>query len=104
MLKNVFLWQQIQDYFIPQVQALPHALYIPLGQSVIDVLLHLSSLGYLKEQQILQGFPHPSGANAERIQYFLGLKTKSALSRVTDPVKLDQAKAKLLQQMQDLAL
>lgn len=69
---------------------------------MIDVLIHLSSLGYLKEQQILQGFPHPSGANAERIQYFLGLKPRADLSRVTDPVKIDQAKSQLMQQMQDL--
>lgn len=102
MLKNAFLYQHIEHYFLPQIQALPRALYIPLGQSVIDVLLHLSNLGYLKAEQILQGFPHPSGANAERIQYFLGLKQRADLSRVTDPVKIDQAKNQLMQQMQDL--
>jgi hypothetical protein len=102
MLKNAFLLQQIERYFVPQIQALPQALYIPLGQSVIDVLLYLSKLGYLKEQQILQGFPHPSGANSERIQYFLGQKAKADLSRVTDPIKIDQAKANLMQQMQHL--
>ena len=102
MLKNAFLLQQIERYFVPQIQALPQALYIPLGQSVIDVLLYLSKLGYLKEQQILQGFPHPSGANSERIQYFLGQKAKADLSRVTDPIKIDQAKANLIQQMQHL--
>lgn len=102
MLKNGFLYQQIQHYFLPKIQLLPNSLYIPLGQSVIDVLIHLSSLGYLKEQQILQGFPHPSGANAERIQYFLELKPRADLSRVTDPVKIDQAKSQLMQQMQDL--
>lgn len=102
MLKNAFLYQQIEQYFLPQIQALPHALYIPLGQSVIDVLMHLCSLGYLKSEQILQGFPHPSGANAERIQYFLGLKQRANLSRVTDPLKIDQAKNQLLKQMQNL--
>ena len=102
MRKNAFLWAQIEEYFVPQIQALPNSLYIPLGQSVIDVLMHPCNLGYLKEQQILQGFPHPSGANAERIQYFLGQKAKAELSRVTDPIKIDQAKTKLMHHMQDL--
>ena len=102
MLKNAFLYDQIQQHFLPQIEILADALYIPLGQSVIDVLNHLSNLGYLKPEQILQGFPHPSGANAERIQYFLAQKQQQDLSRATDPIKIDQAKAKLIQQMQHI--
>ena len=34
--------------------------------------------------------PHPSGANAERIAYFLGRKSREALCAKTDPAKLDQ--------------
>ena len=62
MLRNAFLRQHVEHYFIPQIQNLPDALYIPLGQSVIEVLHYLSSLGYLSQNQILDGFPHPSGA------------------------------------------
>ena len=102
MLKNAFLYDQIQQHFLPHIEILADALYIPLGQSVIDVLNHLSNLGYLKPEQILQGFPHPSGANAERILYFLDQKQRSDLSHATDPSKIDQAKVKLMQQIQHI--
>lgn len=104
MLKSPFLVQYIHDYFVPEVQALPDALYIPLGQSVIEALHYISSLGYLKESQILTGFPHPSGANAERIQYFLGLKAKESLSSKTNATKIDQAKAQLIDQLNNIQL
>lgn len=104
ILKNDFLYQQLEQYFLPQLKVLPNAVYIPLGQSVAHVLSHLANLGYLKKQQILQGFPHPSGANSERIQYFLGKKAQAELSRATDPIKIEQVKAKLIQQMQQLQI
>ncbi|WP_228200231.1 hypothetical protein [Acinetobacter tianfuensis] len=96
MLKNTFLNQHIQQYFIPETAQFQNAVYIPLGKSVIDVLYHLSSLGYLKESQILDGFPHPSGANAERIKYFLGEKSANQLSAKTNAQMIDQAKNRLL--------
>ena len=102
MLKNAFLKQHINDYFIPEIQVLPNALYIPMGKSVIEVLNYISSLGYLKPSQILTGFPHPSGANAERIQYFLGLKTKESLSSKTNADKIDQAKTQLIEQLKTI--
>lgn len=104
MLKNTFLKQHIEHYFIPQLQNLPDVLYIPLGKSVIEVLHYLASLGYLNRTQMLDGFPHPSGANAERIQYFLNLKTKAQLSSKTNPEKIDQAKQQLIEKLERLEL
>jgi hypothetical protein len=46
--------------------------------------------------------PHPSGANAERIAYFLGNKDRKALSEKTDPLKLDRAKTELLSRIHRL--
>ena len=43
---------------------------IPLGRAVEDVLLKLSKDGLLDENIILKGFPHPSGANVNRIAQF----------------------------------
>jgi hypothetical protein len=43
--------------------------------------------------------PHPSGANAERIAYFLGRKAKGDLSAKTSPGKLDEAKAQLIKRV-----
>jgi hypothetical protein len=104
MLKHPFLLQHIHDYFIPEVQALPNALFIPMGKSVVEVLNYISSLGYLQQSQILTGFPHPSGANAERIQYFLGLKAKESLSSKTNADKIDQAKQELIHQLKYIQL
>jgi hypothetical protein len=73
-----------------------NVLYIPLGQGVADILLSLSQNGKIREEMILAGMPHPSGANAERISYFLGRKDRDKLSTKTNPDKIDNAKAELL--------
>lgn len=104
MLKNDFLNQHIKTYFLPEIAQLPNAIYIPFGSSVIEVLYALSSLGYLREEQILDGFPHPSGANAERIKYFLGEKTAAELSTATNAAMIDQAKNRLLDKIKKLNL
>ncbi len=102
MLKNTFLKQHIDTYFVSELAMLPPALYIPMGKSVTEVLYALSSLGYLSSEQILDGFPHPSGANAERIAYFLGQKPRASLSAATDADSIDQAKTALINKLQQL--
>ena len=42
-------------------------------------LRHLAGLGILDPSHILDGLPHPSGANAERVAYFLGRKAMRVL-------------------------
>ena len=37
--------------------------------------------GLMPAAQMLSGLPHPSGANSERIQYFLGRKDASVCPR-----------------------
>ncbi|MCL6234810.1 hypothetical protein M5F03_06480 [Acinetobacter sp. ANC 5579] len=102
MLKNELLKQHIDDYFIPMVQQLPNAIYIPLGKGVDEVLNYVSSLGNLNDQQILSGLPHPSGANAERIKYFLGEKPRDQLSQQTNPEQIDSAKSQILLKLSNL--
>ncbi|MEN8991480.1 hypothetical protein ABD624_05875 [Avibacterium paragallinarum] len=102
MLKNELLKQHIDDYFIPMVQQLPNEIYIPLGKGVDEVLNYVCSLGYLNDQQILAGLPHPSGANAERIKYFLGEKPRDQLSRQTNPEQIDSAKSQILLKLSKL--
>lgn len=43
--------------------------------------------------------PHPSGANAERIAYFLGQKNRETQSAKTNADSLDKAKLKLIKKM-----
>lgn len=59
--------------------------------------------GLLDRSQILDGLPHPSGGNAERIAYFLGKKSRGALSEKTNPQKLDQARDGLIREVMALA-
>ena len=52
--------------------------------------------GLMPAAQMLSGLPHPSGANSERIQYFLGRKDASVLSTKTNPGKLDATREQLV--------
>lgn len=51
-----------------QLQYREHVLLIPLGKAVEDVLQQLASEGGFDASQILSGFPHPSGANVNRLK------------------------------------
>jgi len=56
----------------------------------------LSQRSLLDERRALDGLPHPSPANRERIDYFMGRKPKERLSAKTTPESLDRALARLL--------
>lgn len=91
MLKQPTLRQQIETSLIEEVGALPNNLFLPLGPKVEEVFQQLVAQGLITEDQVLAGMPHPSGANAERIAYFLSRKTREALSNKVNPDKLDRA-------------
>jgi hypothetical protein len=95
MLKTPLLRQQLQECFGQDARALPQAVFIPLGDAVAEALIHLADQGLLDRSRILAGLPHPSGANGERIAYFLGKKQRESLSQKTDPHKLDKARQTL---------
>ncbi|TAH10724.1 MAG: hypothetical protein EAZ11_11605 [Curvibacter sp.] len=89
------LRQMLIEHFVPVVKALPNAAFVPLGPVPTKVMQWLLETGHVSKVQLIQGLPHPSGANAERIQYFLGKKDVSLLSTKTDPIKLDAARQSL---------
>ncbi len=95
MTKLDYLWHQARDYITEEAQVLPNALWVPLGPSVAAVLNKLAQQGVLDASRILDGLPHPSGANAERIKYFVGEKRREALSVKTNPQMIDSARAHL---------
>lgn len=103
MVRHSLLQQQLIDGFGQDVKALPDAVFVPLGDKVAQALHFLADRGHLAKDRVLEGLPHPSGANAERIAYFLGSKARSDLSRKTVPEKLDAARAKLQQLVATLA-
>ncbi len=103
MTKSPFLKNQLLTYFGKDVQALPNAVFIPLGDKVAEALHFLANEGMLSRDSIIDGLPHPSGANAERIAYFLGNKDRENLSPKTNPDKLDQARTKIIEHVLALA-
>ena len=63
----------VYDNFINEFNKLEESekiLLIPLGKAVEEVLLNLKDKGIIKETQILDGFPHPSGAIDNRVTQF----------------------------------
>lgn len=95
MVRTRFLQQQIEESFSEEARGLKRAVFIPLGPKASEGLDWLAQNGVISPDRILRGLPHPSGANAERIAYFLGRKARSALSAKTDAVKLDSVREAL---------
>ena len=73
LIKSKFLMKYIYDNFINEFKKLEKSeeiLLISLGKAVEEVLIKLKEDGVIKEEQILMGFPHPSGANVNRVTQF----------------------------------
>ncbi len=82
-----------------EVEALPNAVWVPLGPKATEGIMWLIQQGLISSERVLVGLPHPSGANAERVAYFLGRKERASLSAKTAPEKLDLARARLTAQI-----
>ena len=106
MLKHPLLQKQIELYLKEEIRQLPDAIYIPLGSKVAKVFEIFIQQGLLNENQVLSGLPHPSGANAGRISYFLGNTSKEAIppNSTTKPEILDKAKQEILKKLTTLAI
>lgn len=93
--KHPMLRELVVQHFGTMCAQLPSAVFVPLGPVPSKVLAWLGTQGAMDSGRVLEGLPHPSGANAERIKYFLGQKRRSDLSSKTDPDKLDLARRTL---------
>ena len=80
----------IDTYLADEAAALPSAIWIPLGGHAEAALLYLDRSGRLNRHNVLAGLPHPSGANAERIAYFLGRKSREQLSAKTNAARIER--------------
>jgi hypothetical protein len=98
-LRTTFLQRLTEQYFVPTIQALPKSIFLPLGPVPAKVMLSLADAGVIDRNRVLDGIPHPSGPNGERISYFLGKKSRSLLSKKTDANKLDAALARVRQRV-----
>lgn len=100
MVRTSVLRSTLEDYTGKELAELDKALIVPLGPKVSAAMLHLAAIGSIDADKVLTGLPHPSGANAERIAYFLGKKTAEQCSSKTNPVTIDAAKAQLIKRVQ----
>lgn len=67
LIKSEFLMKYVYDNFVKEVGTLEDVIIIPLGRAVEAVLEKLVEMQVINENQILKGFPHPSGANVNRL-------------------------------------
>lgn len=73
LIKNEFLMNYVYENFIKEYGSLENkeqVLLIPLGKAVEEVLARFEAEGRIGKHQILKGFPHPSGANVNRLTQF----------------------------------
>ncbi len=99
MLKTPILREMIETYLVEEAEALRDAVWIPLGPKPAIALQHLAVLGLLRSEQILDGMPHPSGANAERVAAFLGTKPLDQFSSKTNATQIMAAKKNLIEKI-----
>jgi hypothetical protein len=96
MVRTPQLRRWLETYAGTELADLGDALLVPLGPKVSAAMRHLASLGLVDGARILDGLPHPSGANAERIAFFLGEKPAEQCSSKTNPQSLSRAKAEII--------
>lgn len=65
-LAHPFLRAMLERVCAPELARVEDALIIPLGKAAEESLEHLTTLGVLRAERVLRGFPHPSAANAHR--------------------------------------
>tara|TARA_R110000823_G_scaffold47903_1_gene121740 strand:+ start:9572 stop:10348 length:777 start_codon:yes stop_codon:yes gene_type:complete len=95
MVSMPYLWNQSKFYLGAEIRAIPEALWLPLGASAIKVFERLVRENIIADQQVLFGMPHASGANAERIKYFIGEKPKDQLSSKVNPDIIERGRSAL---------
>lgn len=103
MLATPLLKGQLMNWFADEMRAMPHAVFIPLGPKVTAAVEAVAIHVGFNTARILSGLPHSSGANAERIAYFLGNKPREQLSTKTNAASLDATRQRLLAQVAALA-
>ena len=102
MTDHPLLRRYLIDYFAEEARMLKAALFLPLGEKVAKALRYLAREGVLDPDRILDGFQHPSGANAERIAYMLDRKSREALSAKTRADIIEKARTSLFAKIERL--
>ena len=79
ILKKQILLDFIEKNFLKELKTLKKSIIVPLGNTVSSTIEYLNSKYKLKLRCFLEGFPHPSGANARKNIQFKKNKKKMKL-------------------------
>jgi len=66
ILKKKMLLDFIEKNFLKELKTLKKSIIVPLGNTVSSTIEYLNNKYNLKLKCFLEGFPHPSGANARK--------------------------------------
>jgi hypothetical protein len=102
MLSVPLLQSQLESWFGSEMRSLRNAIFVPLGGKVAQALESVARSAGISSDRILTGLPHPSGANAERIAFFLDRKDRAELSRKTEPNAILTARGELMAKLKAL--
>ena len=89
------LRQHVMTGFGADAAKLRYAVFVPLGPVASKAVEFVAKEAGLDRNRVLAGMPHPSGANAERVAFFLDRKPREALSRNVRPELLMAARTEL---------
>lgn len=90
LLNSEFLMKYVKDNFVKElyeIEDFKSILLVPLGKAVEEVLDDLASKGIISKNQILNGFPHPSGANVNRLNQ-LAENKDNLIIKIKENVKI----------------
>ncbi len=99
IMKTPFLRAELERWLVEEMRVLPDAAWVTLGDHGADAARHAAKIAGLDSDHLVTGLPHPSGANNERVAYFLGQKPRANLSAKTNAAKMDAARKQILLQM-----
>jgi hypothetical protein len=87
VLRVNLLRAEFETYFVaPLTKISRDALYVALGRTPFDALLHCIERGVIKEHQVLGALAHPSGSGGSQVAVYLGEKSADDL-HPADPVR-----------------
>lgn len=102
MLHTSLLRSMVDELLASEARTLPDALWVPLGPKPSRALRYLVERGILHPSRVLDGLPHPSGANAESVALWTGRKCPADASRRRPPGPILAARAALRAQLAQL--
>ena len=102
LLATPLLTESLRRWFGSELASLRNALIVPLGPKVAGAVEAVAREIDFDTRRVLAGLPHPSGANAERIQFFLERKPRERLSSKVNPASIVAARTSLITRVTSL--